>query len=341
LRNPEARVAILDPLRGIATLSVAWFHFTNNNPVLPQGSLLRASGSYAWLGVEMFFVISGFVIPWALYQGRYRLRDFGRFMLRRMIRLDPSYLVAILITIALGYLSAASPAYKGAPYEVTIPQVLAHVAFLNVVTGHPWINEVFWTLAVEFQFYLMLGLIFPFLVSGRKTLRYGALVLLGLCGLTLNPEGSLFPYLFVFLAGILTCQLKLDFIPLPAYALGLVLCIGGNLATIGGPHAIVATATALLIAFSSAWSSRFLAFFGAISYPLYLLHGPIGGRTVNFLGRMEWIRDNPVASIAAAFATSIFAAFLLHLFVEVPTRRLASSIRYPASPVAHAEAASL
>jgi hypothetical protein len=62
MKSPK-RVLSVEGLRGIASLSVAWFHLTNTY----QWGIVRASGSWCWLGVEAFFVIFGFVIPYALW----------------------------------------------------------------------------------------------------------------------------------------------------------------------------------------------------------------------------------------------------------------------------------
>src|SRR5690349_12055072 len=126
------RLSVLDALRGIAALGVCWYHFTNGNKTfLPEG-VLKSSGTFGWLGVEMFFVISGFIIPYALHRSGYRISDYGTFILKRIIRLDPPYLVAILIVIALGYASTATPGFQGPPFEPTITQVVLHLGYVNV-----------------------------------------------------------------------------------------------------------------------------------------------------------------------------------------------------------------
>ena len=56
---------------------------------------------WGWAGVEVFFVISGFIIPFTLWQSGYRLKNYARFILKRIIRLDPPYLLSILLAIAL------------------------------------------------------------------------------------------------------------------------------------------------------------------------------------------------------------------------------------------------
>src|SRR5947209_2252350 len=90
------RVEVVDGLRGLASLAVCWYHLVYANHAFAGGGLvaavLRDSARNAWVGVEVFFVISGFVIPLALYRSGYTPRRFGTFMLKRIIRLDPPYL---------------------------------------------------------------------------------------------------------------------------------------------------------------------------------------------------------------------------------------------------------
>jgi peptidoglycan/LPS O-acetylase OafA/YrhL len=75
----DARIPTLDALRGLASFAVAWFHFTQGSPIAFP-ALLKASGAYGWAGVQMFFVISGFVIPHALQRAKYSGKDFSRFV---------------------------------------------------------------------------------------------------------------------------------------------------------------------------------------------------------------------------------------------------------------------
>ena len=57
----ESQIEIIGALRGLAALSVAWFHFTNGGDLLQSG-WLKASGAYGWLGVELFFVVKVFLL---------------------------------------------------------------------------------------------------------------------------------------------------------------------------------------------------------------------------------------------------------------------------------------
>ena len=76
---------------------------------------MRASGCYGWLGVEVSFVISGLVIPLAIHRSfdRFSLQDFPAFMVRRLVRLEPPYLVSVVMVILLWELSVRAPGFAG------------------------------------------------------------------------------------------------------------------------------------------------------------------------------------------------------------------------------------
>src|ERR1039457_2336162 len=101
------RINVVHCLRGLASLLVCWFHLTNGHPSFLQAGLLKYSGQYGWVGVEIFFVISGFIVPYAMLKGGYRLdlRHYLTFITKRIIRLDPPYLTSVRLAIGLAYLS--------------------------------------------------------------------------------------------------------------------------------------------------------------------------------------------------------------------------------------------
>src|ERR1700730_14179989 len=74
----------IDVLRGLASLLVCWYHIANRN-LIDVGSILAASGAHGNVGVPIFFVISGFVIPYSLYRGGYRISNFLRFVTKRIV----------------------------------------------------------------------------------------------------------------------------------------------------------------------------------------------------------------------------------------------------------------
>ncbi|MGB5084526.1 MAG: acyltransferase family protein [Methylocystis silviterrae] len=107
------------------------------------------------------FVISGFVIPYSLYGADYRVAQFPRFMLRRFLRIEPPYLVSILLAVMLWHMSAAAPGFHGLPPQYSFWQIVAHLFYMVPFTNFGWLNVVYWSLFFEFLFYISVGLAFP------------------------------------------------------------------------------------------------------------------------------------------------------------------------------------
>lgn len=325
---------MLDALRGIAALGVCWYHFTHGNVTfLPEG-LLKSSGTFGWLGVEMFFVISGFIIPYSLQRGGYRLADYGTFLLKRVIRLDPPYLVAILIIIALGYASTATPGFAGPKFAPSFVQVLLHLGYVNVFFGYPWLSPVFWTLAIELQYYLLVGLLF-FAIAHRSAVvrvsTFGGLTALAL----LFPAGQfLCHWLFLFMLGMAAFQLRIGLMERRQF-LGWVVLLGAGAWYVESiPVAATGVVTALLLGLLEAQPQPVFLFFGHISYSLYLLHVPVGVRVINLSQRFVHGTAGKVAVLGMAWAASIGAAWLLYRYVERPAQQWSSRIRYRRKPLA-------
>src|ERR1700752_4265459 len=187
----------IDVLRGLAALCVAYFHFTCGNPTfLNEGSLLKISGGYGYLGVTVFFVISGFVIPLAMDRRGYQFpRDALDFGLRRIIRLEPAYLCSIMIALVLGIISAILPFTNATMPSASTFDVALHAAYLAPWFEVPWILPVYWSLAIEFQFYFFMLLAAPCLLTLDLRVMWAFLVTVA-AGSFLSADGRL---IFVFL----------------------------------------------------------------------------------------------------------------------------------------------
>jgi peptidoglycan/LPS O-acetylase OafA/YrhL len=325
----DDRVEILATMRGLAAAAVAWFHFTNGGGLLSEG-WLKASGAYGWLGVEVFFVVSGFVLPYSLWRGGYRVpRDAGTFALKRLIRLEPPYLVTLALTIALLYASAATPSFKGAPPNVSAPQVILHVGYLNGYFGYPSLSPVFWTLAIEFQFYMLIAFAHPLLAGGRHVAAL-SLAALAVLALALPHDRFVFQYLGLFGLGTAAFRFYAGLdgrLVLFATAVALT---GVNAIALSPLTAGIGLASAMTIVFVRVPSWRPLAGLGAISYSLYLLHVPIGGRIVNLGTRFAHSLLAQSVVLAAAVVCSCVAAYALYRIVEAPAQRWSSRFRYGA-----------
>lgn len=318
----QDRIATVEVLRGIAALAVAWFHFTNANPQFPSSPWLRATGAWGWLGVECFFVISGFVLPLAMHRSGYRLGDAGRFLARRLIRLHPAYLASLAVTIALWYVSH--------PVDASSPgaaQVLLHTVYLPAFFGYPWLNAVYWTLALEVQFYLLLAGTFPLLSHRAAPVRVAWIGMASALSLLVSSDILVFRYLVVFAMGTAAFLIVTRSVDRATGVVSMVCLAAVTVIVHGWPAAVAAAATATILAWQLRLESGTLLRIGALSYSLYLLHAPLGGRVVNLGARYAEGAAAELAVVCVAMAVSLGAAFVLYRLVERPSLRLAGRVK--------------
>src|ERR1700712_5650359 len=91
-------ISVINPLRGVASLMVCIYHLA----CMPHGLFNRSSLIYSifkngYFGVIVFFVITGVVIPNSLISGKYTYSLFGKFILKRVARIEPPYLASIVL----------------------------------------------------------------------------------------------------------------------------------------------------------------------------------------------------------------------------------------------------
>ncbi len=322
------RLHTVDALRGLAALAVAFFHTTNGNPSLMTGEALQQVGSWGWLGVDVFFVISGFVIPFALERGGYHWRDAGRFISKRVVRIDPPYLATIMLALALGWLSAQMPSYRGKPFAIDWIAIALHFGYLTDIVGRTWAVPAFWTLALEFQFYLAMALVFPFVRDQRGWVRALTIGAFALASLALRERPWLPTWGAWFALGMLAHTMRAGRLARSPFIVAVVTC-GVIVGVASTPvQGFVAGATALIIAFVSLERPR-LALLGTLSYSLYLVHEPIGGRVVNFAvhyaNRSPWVNAGVVV---VSLLVSVASAWVMYRLIEGPSQRWSSRIRY-------------
>lgn len=92
-------LSVIVALRGLAALAVCMFHFTKG--FVDEDGWLREVFRYGWMGVEVFFVISGFVIPFSLLGSSFGFRHYFKFLKKRFLRIEPAYLASIVIILLL------------------------------------------------------------------------------------------------------------------------------------------------------------------------------------------------------------------------------------------------
>lgn len=296
-----------------------------------EDSLVRSSGWYGWLGVEVFFVLSGFIIPFAMFTGSYTFRSgWMTFISKRVLRIEPPYLLAILLVFALWHASSLAPGFKGSPPpDFFSTQTLLHVGYLAGIAGYPWFNVVFWTLAIEFQFYLLMSLIFGGLIHKTRFIVPLIDLVLLLTSLLLSSDLFVFKYLGLFMLGIVAFQYQAKILQ---KRMMLALLLAAAVVTwiaLGWMVALVGTLTSLLIASNVSFGRHKSAvWLGSISYSLYLVHVPIGGRLVNLGRRYVETQVGELFLSLLALGVSLVAAYAFYLMIERPSQRLASRLRY-------------
>lgn len=269
----------LNWLRGIASFLVCIFHFKLFVWKDETSNVILSFCNYGHNGVIIFFIISGFVIPYSMYVKNYSLKCFFKYILKRSIRIEPPYIIAILLMFLWGWYARTK--IWQTPFEIDWSQFLLNITYLAPFTKAGWINVIFWTLAIEFQFYILTGLIFNLLMKGAGY-KYSLFVIMLAIGFVVPEQyQTIFNFYIYFIIGF---QSFLFFVK-KITALEFIISMIGALSFVyffknGGavPFAIFAVAGIFLLNYK--W--QVASFFGNISYSLYLTHGLIGGNIVLF-----------------------------------------------------------
>lgn len=343
----QPRLYLLDGLRLLAALMVALHHYVgtfrvnkpNSSPwgrsvedIFPD---LFSVAVYGWIGVEFFFVISGFVICMSCW-GK-RPRDF---LVSRVVRLYPAYWFAILLT---GTVITVWPVARDPlPY----PDALLNLTMLQEAFGVRGVDGVYWTLWSELRFYVAFGLLLA--LGGGLTYRkvvlfcagWGFLAALAheadsrLLELVTNPSGAPF-----FIAG-LTLYLMHRFGPdlLLWGMLGMSWLLGQHELVDRVAYESVSSWRGALLLYTAFLGlmllialgrlprltrpgpgpGRWLTLAGSLSYPLYLIHYAIGLTAISLLHDDV----NPRLLLACLLVGALVASWLIHRLVERPASRV-------------------
>ncbi|MET0507584.1 MAG: acyltransferase family protein [Burkholderiaceae bacterium] len=316
------RLAQIDGLRGIAAMYVALFHFTDRYDQLFEHSRPMAwSVRHGLAGVELFFVISGFVIFMTLERCRTPLD----FIVSRASRLLPAYWAAVAL-VALYLHATAAPGS-----EPGWLQILVNLTMIQELLGVPSLDGVYWSLQAELLFYLMMLCLW--IVGGT---RHPATLVVVWIGLSLAEQLARLsglrgaPYAVQTVFNLTWC---------PWFALGIIAYLSRGTGRLGpalttalslaivdvllrqGPlDCLVAAASFVLVRQASRGrlgllETRPLLFLGAVSYPLYLVNEKVSWLTI---GAVEAAGYGPNAAVAAASVAALAVAWLLHRRLEVP-----------------------
>src|SRR6185312_7108119 len=350
------REAHVDALTGIRALAAGWvvsYHLwlIAAKPALAVPALhidVTPLAAMGWLGVDVFFVLSGFVLTWQVLhdrrdaapfaRGRF-WRDAGAFVRRRVLRVYPAYFATLTVLLPLGWHGLTTP--PDDLRDVALHLVMAH----NLVPAYAsTINGVYWSMPFEWQFYLVFPLlVLPLLAHRTAWLLAGGVGVAALAKLisaTVGPGAEIaqLPWrIDEFVVGMAAAAF--------AVRAGVPLRTRSALAWIGlgslvvGAYAIAArdpiwwqpgalpfvraawidvTVAALVIGLTATggFVSRFFAlsplvWLGTISYSVYLLHAWV----------LQWVR-------AAVWKSHLPLSALAELGVELVVVIAISALSY-------------
>ncbi|MFI6833681.1 acyltransferase family protein [Kribbella sp. NPDC050241] len=331
--SPKARLHEIDLLRILAAVSVMTYHYLFSSYAgglsamqFPHADVVAR---YGYLGVDLFFTISGFVVLLSAWD-----RTPRSFVVSRAVRLYPAYWVAVTLT------TIVSVSLSQGRFPVSLPQYLANLTMFNSLPDIENVDVVYWTLWAEVRFYAMILLLTWIGITRRRvtiflwawltaTFVFQAGLLPHATDLVLNTQFSHY-----FIAGMALCLIH-RYGPAPQTLLIVAVSLGNAIyrgigfgdrvgiryhTEIHRPAvvAIIVVIFAVMLAVALKWTHRlgrpWFAVLGALTYPLYLVHAHIGFIVFERLGDQV----NHILLVAATMLAMVGGAAALHYWVEQP-----------------------
>lgn len=301
-------------------MMVMMFHFlvfNNEGSFLVKNETVRNWSEFGAQGVEMFFIISGFVMMLSLDRKDYTIGSYGRYMLKRIVRIIPLYWTVIFAGIILSkWLWYQNP---------DLNNMLANMFFtVDLFEGTYWYNPIFSTLGVEMQFYIVLGLMFPLIRSNRiwSYLIFSVWIVLGY--FTKDHYTMLMNAPF-FIIGITLYYIYRDGNNLADWlTIFIVLCLL-FWATFYDDIAVSILTIVLLMGIKITWKP--LVKLGSISYSIYLSHGLTGVLPLFFFTHSDYLGMDSPWLIVLVTVTSLTGSLIAYLVVERQSMRWSKKIR--------------
>lgn len=335
------RLYEIDGLRFVAAMAVVMCHFAG----VPTGAWaqggratfpeLNPAADFGYLGVDLFFVISGFVVLMSLWD-----RRPADFVVSRVVRMFPAYWACLILAAVIYYTTGWGVDY-GSANEGMWQRLVSNVAMMQTGEGGQLMELVYWSLWIELHFYGLIVFLCWRGVTYRRTLIFmTGWLLLGV--FADETKFSVLQFLLVprwgpyFVAGM-------AFYLIYRYGANLVLwlVIGASWSLMAyagvkqinpliawpGVHQYVVPAVITLIFVVMGLVAtdrlrfmrwRWLAPLGALTYPLYLLHETVSRPIIHALQP----RLNKWTVLAIAIAAVVASAYLIHRLIERPLQRV-------------------
>ena len=338
----NSRIEWLDSLRAISSIAVVFFHLSGPDPSNPRvdNSFYFQVISYGWLGVPVFFFISGYCIKMVLDN----TKSMAEFLIKRFLRIFPAYYFSLLLTLAA---IMARYLYLGANDLAEIPKtlesILATIFLLTApASSTPVINWVYWSLTYEIFFYVIIS--FSFLLKQGQRLHF--VLFITFLSLVYN---YLKEFNFFFLS-----QWPMFSLGFFTYSLvkkeNVVTSIGGIVISffslfLNYPYLteknpfyylVAATCVFIFALFNNYFTPnirvpKLFVKIGLCSYSLYLIHVPLGVYLIKDLRnailisspRLRFFIDNLTLLVL------LILSYFIYLYIEEPFRKVGKRLMKP------------
>ena len=301
----------IEAVRSLAVVSVVLYHL--NPELFPNG----------YLGVDAFFVVSGFLVS-----GMLETQSIMQFFVRRFMRLAPAALTITLLVVILS--TVIDPPYitKDIGQAALSQTVYASniLYYFKLDYFNPFHEQSplrhLWSLSLEEQFYLVLPIVFALFRARLLRIIVGILGLLSLV-LYLTESDQLYAFYmphiraWQLILGVILFQLKLNFGPSRWAPLALIPMGFALLSSAPVPLALPVTLVSTCFLVLSNWDQKnwgIVTAIGALSYSIYLVHQPIVYYVQTYLG------SSSMTTFLILAATAL-GAWALHQWIEEPLRR--------------------
>ena len=325
----KTELPIIHTLRGFSAVGICLYHYVCCTTGYVGPGIVFDTFALLALNVQIFFVISAMVIPISMINARYRIQDFFTFVYKRALRIEPPYLISLLIAAAYLNLRNYIPGSASVDLAPGWDELLMHIGYLvPFFEDARWINPVYWSLSVEFQYYILLGLLFPLAMHSMVWLRILFYALL-LIGPFVSYQSSFFTsWSSLFLLGILYILQFLKKINRLEFWIFLIAASVITYWKVGPNDLLVGLLALLVIHFFRNFDFKIGRYFGDRSFSIYLLHSITGAPIINFLShRYQEAWQKPIV-IVFGFFICLICSHYFHRWVEMPSLRLSKKINY-------------
>ncbi|AEA43333.1 acyltransferase family protein [Fluviicola taffensis] len=311
----------IEALRALAALMVLVFHllsFNRGDEFLIENAWIRECSKFGAQGVELFYLISGFVIFYSLTNTDPKKYNYFRYLQKRFLRISPPFWGILFLICLLAFV------WKG-DYPYSMKQILENATLTVDLFHHSnWMNPIFITLKVEFLFYGIIG--FLILIMRKNKWVYTFVLSLSLCSVFFFHQIDIIHNIPFFVAGIACSEIYKSKNLLINYLL--IISVLVLLGSIFSLEDFVIVCIGIVLILWIKLKGFWIEWLGKFSYSLYLTHGFSGGlflfifKNENYLNLPSWL------SIVLAVVVAIAFAYCYYQIIEKKAIRWSKKIHY-------------